>query len=156
MNMKVKKNVGIAIGSDRSGFVYKKKLICYLKAQGYHVEDAGTFQEEVCDYPVFAQKVGELVSSQLSDFGILICGSGEGMAIAANKVPNVRCGIAYSDEVAALLRQHNDANIVAFGANFMSYEDVKRRVDIFLSTKFLGLYHVDRIAMINKMEKRSR
>lgn len=156
MNMKAKKDIGIAIGSDRSGFIYKEKLICELKDQGYYVEDAGTFQEEVCDYPAFAQKVGELVSTQESDFGILICGSGEGMAIVANKVPSVRCGIAYNDEVAALLRQHNDANVVAFGANFMSYEDVKRRVDIFLSTEFLGSYHTDRVSMINKMEKRSR
>ena len=75
------------------------------------------------------------------------------MAIAANKIPGIRCGIAYNDETAALLRQHNDANVVAFGARFMRYEDVEKRTDIFLTTAFLGAYHADRIAMITEIEK---
>lgn len=144
----------IALGADRAGFKYKEKLKAHLLAGGNHVVDVGTYQEAVCDYPVFAQKASRLVSSEQCDFGILICGSGEGMAIAANKVKGIRCGIAYNDETAALLRQHNDANVVAFGARFMSYEEVERRTDIFLSSAFLGSYHQDRIKMINEIENK--
>lgn len=143
----------IAIGADRAGFPYKQKLAAHLRAQGRLVEDVGTDREEVCDYPAFAEKACRLVADHACDFGILICGSGEGMAIAANKIPGIRCGIAYNDETAALLRQHNDANVVAFGARFMRYEDVEKRTDIFLTTAFLGAYHEDRIAMITEIEK---
>ena len=142
----------ISIGADRAGFRYKERLAEHLRSQGHRVEDAGTLREEVCDYPVFAEKVARTVADRECDFGILICGSGEGMSIAANKIRGIRCGIAYNDEVAALLRQHNDANVVAFGANFMSYDEVQRKTDIFQSAAFLGTYHADRINMIKAIE----
>lgn len=145
-------DITVALGSDRGGFAYKSKLLSHLNDRGIKTIDVGTYVEEVCDYPVFAEKAGRLVASKEADYGILICGSGEGMAIAANKVKGVRCGIPYDDEVAALLRQHNDANMIAFGAKFMAYEDVERRTDIFLSTDFLGSYHAERVGMITKME----
>ena len=144
----------ISIGADRAGFNYKKKLTEHLKSQGHQIEDVGTYQEVVCDYPVFAERVSHLVASHDCDFGILICGSGEGMSIAANKIQGIRCGIAYNDEVAALLRHHNDANIIAFGAKYMTYEEVEKRTDIFLSAAFLGSYHLDRINMIKEIEKK--
>lgn len=142
----------IAVASDRAGFQYKEKLRAFLQQKGYETEDVGTYVEEVCDYPLFAEKAAKLVAKGECAFGILICGSGEGMAIAANKVKGIRCGIAYNDETAALLREHNDANMAAFGARFMAYEDVERRTEIFLSTDFAGNYHTNRVGMIRKME----
>lgn len=144
----------IAIGADRAGFPCKEELKGFLKRRGYETMDVGTYSEEVCDYPVFAEKAARLVAEGKCDCGILICGSGEGMAIAANKVRGIRCGIAYNDETAALLRQHNDANVVAFGARFMSYEDMERRTEIFLTTAFAGTYHEDRVRMIQDMENK--
>ena len=92
------------------------------------------------------------VASGNSNFGIVICTSGEGIAMAANKVDGVRCGIAYNDEVAKLMRQHNDANVIAFGQKFMSYDDVERRVHIFLETEFEGGRHQNRVDMLNKIK----
>ena len=144
----------ISVGCDRAGFRYKEKLLAFLNNEGYETEDVGSFSEEVCDYPLFAEKAAKLVAEGRCDAGILICGSGEGMAIAANKIRGIRCGIAYNDETAALLREHNNANMVAFGAGFMAYEDVERRTEIFLNTGFAGNYHESRVGMISEIENR--
>lgn len=143
----------IAIGSDHGGFEYKSRLIKDLSAEGHVVIDCGTNSTESCHYPIYGEKVGKCVAAKDCDFGIVICTSGEGIAIAANKVKGVRCGIAYNDEVAALMRKHNDANVIAFGQKFMTYEDVKRRVDIFLNTEFEGGRHQIRVDLINEIEK---
>ena len=143
----------IAIGSDHGGYDQKMEVIQYLKSKGYEVKDVGTDSKESCHYPLFGAAVGRSVASGESDFGIVICTSGEGIAIAANKIKGVRCGIAYNDEVAGLMRQHNDANVIAFGAKFMETKDVIRRIDIFLSTEFEGGRHQTRVNLISDLEK---
>lgn len=144
--------ITIAIGSDHGGFEYKQKLIYHLASLGYLINDFGTYLQESTHYPIYGEAVAKSVASGNSNFGIVICTSGEGIAMAANKVEGVRCGIAYNDEVAKLMRQHNDANVIAFGQKFMSYEDVKRRVHIFLETQFEGGRHQDRVEMLNKIK----
>lgn len=143
----------IAIGSDHGGVDYKQEVINYLKEKGYEVKNVGTDTHDSCHYPVYGAEVGKLVSKGEADFGIVICTSGEGIAIAANKIKGVRCGLAYNDEVAMLMRQHNNANVISFGAKFMALEDVKRRIDIFLSTEFEGGRHATRVDMISDLEK---
>lgn len=143
----------IAIGSDHGGVDQKDKIIAHLKSKGYEVVDVGTNSHESCHYPLFGAEVGRKVASKECDFGIVVCTSGEGIAIAANKIKGVRCGIGYNDEVSKLMRQHNNANVISFGAKFMADEDVIRRVDIFLSTEFEGGRHQTRVDMISDLEK---
>lgn len=140
----------IAIGSDHAGFLAKEEVVKFLKQEGYEVEDVGTYSKDSCDYPIFGRKVGELVASKNCEFGVVICSSGEGIMMAANKVKGIRCGIAYNDQTAELLRQHNDANVISFGANFMDIEDIKRRLKIFLNTNFLGERHLRRVNLIEE------
>lgn len=143
----------IAIGSDRRGLEYKTKLISYMEKNGHEVVDVGTYKAVPCDSPVFAAKVGALVSSGQCRYGMLICATGTGMVMAANKVKGVLCGMGYDDEVTRLMREHNDANIIAFGQNHMAYEDVERRADIFLQAKFVGLHHALRVNQIKDLEE---
>ena len=140
----------IAIGSDHAGFLAKEEVIKFLKENGYEVEDVGTNSKDSCDYPIFGKKVAELVANGSAKYGVVICSSGEGIMMAANKVKGIRCGIAYNDEVASLLRQHNDANVISFGANFINIEDIKRRLKIFLNTDFLGERHLRRVNLIEE------
>jgi len=140
----------IAIGSDHAGFLAKEEVVKFLKQEGYEVEDVGTYSKDSCDYPIFGRKVGELVASKNCEFGVVICSSGEGIMMAANKIKGIRCGIAYNDQTAELLRQHNDANVISFGANFMDIEDIKRRLKIFLNTDFLGERHLRRVNLIEE------
>ena len=144
----------IAIGSDHGGYDQKMEVIQYLKSKGYEVKDVGTDSKESCHYPLFGAAVGRSVANGESDFGIVICTSGEGIAIAANKIKGVRCGIAYNDEVAGLMRQHNNANVISFGAKFMETKDVIRRIDLFLNTEFEGGRHQTRIDLISDLEKK--
>ena len=143
----------IAIGSDHGGVDYKDEVVKYLKEKGYEVVDVGTNSHDSCHYPLYGAEVGRLVSKGDCDFGVVICTSGEGICIAANKIKGVRCGIAYNDEVAKLMRQHNDANVISFGAKFMDIKDVIRRIEIFLDTKFEGGRHQVRVNMISDLEK---
>ena len=143
----------IAIGSDHGGVDQKNEVVKYLKDKGYEVVDVGTYSHDSCHYPLYGAEVGRLVASKKCDFGIVICTSGEGIAIAANKIKGVRCGIAYNDDVARLMRQHNDANVIAFGAKFMETQDVIRRIIIFLNTEFEGGRHQIRVDMIKDLEK---
>lgn len=143
----------IAIGCDHGGVDYKDEVVKYLLNKGYEVKDVGTNSHDSCHYPLFGKAVGEAVASKECDFGIVICTSGEGIAIAANKVKGVRCGLGYNDDVSRLMRQHNNANVISFGAKFMSLEDVERRIDIFLNTEFEGGRHAIRVEMINDIEK---
>lgn len=140
----------IAIGSDHGGFNYKKEIIKHLLEKGYEVIDCGTHNEESCDYPLFGFKTAEKVSLKEADFGIVVCTTGEGIMISANKVKGIRCAMGYCDEVTVLCRQHNDANMIAFGQKFMALEDVLRRVDLFLNTPFEGGRHARRVDLINK------
>ena len=142
----------IAIGSDHGGVDQKDEVVKHLKEKGYEVVDVGTNSHDSCHYPVYGAEVGKLVASKKCDFGIVICTSGEGIAIAANKIKGVRCGIGYNDEVSRLMRQHNNANVISFGAKFMETKDVIRRVDIFLSTEFEGGRHETRVKLISNLE----
>lgn len=143
----------IAVGSDHGGLEYKNAIKEHLEKQGYKVIDVGTYSKDSCHYPVFGAEVAKKVASKECEYGVVVCTSGEGIAITANKVKGVRCGIAYNDDVARLMRQHNDANVIAFGQKFMNLEDVLRRVDIFLSTEFEGGRHQTRVDLIRDLEK---
>lgn len=144
----------IALGSDRCGFAYKAKLIDYLNKNGYETVDEGTYSEEPCDSPYYAMKVGKLVADGKCDYGILICATGTGMAVAANKIKGVMCAVGYSDEQTRKARQHNDCNVIAFGQDHMGYADVENRVRIFINEEFSGLRHqAGRINMIHDLEK---
>ena len=142
----------IAIGNDRNGIEYKKRLIAHLESSGHCVVDCGTNEDFPADYPVHGEQVGRLVASGECLRGIVICATGIGIAIAADKVKGVRAGMGYSDDVARLMRVHNDANVIAFGQDFMDYADVERRVDIFIGTDFAGGYHATRIQQIKDIE----
>ena len=143
----------IAVGCDHGGLDYKNAIAEHLKENGYEVVDVGTYSTLSCHYPVFGAEVGKKVSSGECKFGIVVCTSGEGISIAANKIKGVRCGIAYNDEVARLMRQHNNANVISFGQKFMDLNDVLRRVDIFLNTDFDGGRHQIRVDLISDLEK---
>ncbi len=135
----------LSIGSDHAGYKYKEEIKKYLEAKGHQVKDCGTYSLDSCDYPIFGRAAAEAVAKGEVDFGIVVCSSGEGIMMTANKVKGVRCGLAYNDDVARLIRQHNNANMISFGANFMSLEDVLRRIDIFLATPFEGGRHERRV-----------
>lgn len=144
----------IAIGGDRCGFLYKTKIIEFLKTKGIEVLDVGTYKEIPGDSPVFAYEVGKRVASGEADYGILICATGTGISIAANKMKGIMCGIGYDDEVTVKMREHNDANVIAFGQDHIPYEDVERRIWLFLNTKFGGKkHHALRIQQIHDLEE---
>lgn len=143
----------IAFGCDRNGWDYKNRLMEHARKQGHEAMDFGTREYVPCDSPFYASKVGEAVTSGECKFGVLICGTGTGMTIAANKVKGIMCGLGYSDEETRLMREHNNANIIAFGQDHMGYKDVERRFDIFVSSKFSGLSHqAARIQQIHDLE----
>ncbi len=143
----------ISLGSDHAGFELKEQIKTYLLNKGYEVIDEGPTSLERVDYPDYGAKVGRRVVSKEADFGIVCCGSAEGISIVANKIKGVRCGIGYNDEVSKLLRQHNDANVIAFAGRFMSVEEVLPRVDLFLNTPFEGGRHSQRVEKIKELEK---
>ena len=140
----------IAIGCDHGGYQRKEEVKEHLESLGHKVIDCGTNSLDSCDYPIFGRQVAELVSEGKANYGIVICTSGEGIMMAANKVKGVRCGLGYNDEVSSLMRQHNNANVISFGAKFMNKEEVLRRVDIFLTTEFEGGRHERRVNLIEK------
>ena len=142
----------IAVGSDHGGLTYKNEIKKHLESLGHEVIDCGTYTEESCHYPVYGEAVARKVANKEANYGVVVCTSGEGISMAANKVPGVRCGIAYNDEVAKLMRQHNNANVISFGQKFMELDDVLRRVDIFLNTEFEGGRHQTRVEMIDKIK----
>lgn len=143
----------IAIGSDHGGYDYKEELKKYLVDKGYEVIDCGTYSKESCNYAKFAIDTATKVSSNEANFGIIICTSGEGVCIAANKVKGIRCGIGYNDDVARLLREHNDANMITFGAHYQTMFEVIKRAELFLNTKFAGERHCIRVNYIKDYEK---
>ena len=140
----------IAIGCDHGGYQRKEEVKEHLQELRHEVIDCGTYSLDSCDYPIFGRQVAELVSEGKANYGVVVCTSGEGIMMAANKVKGVRCGIGYNDEVSSLMRQHNNANVISFGAKFMNKEDVLRRVDIFLTTDFEGGRHERRVNLIEK------
>lgn len=144
----------VAIGADHGGFNLKGQVAKFLTNEGYTVTDFGTKSAESCDYPVFAYKVAKAVSAKKADLGILICKSGNGMAIVANKLPNVRAAICFDKQVAELSRQHNDANILVLGSEHL-FDEPERIVRAWLEAKFEGGRHERRVKQITAIEKKT-
>jgi len=142
----------ISIGSDHAGFEYKQALAEMLRTQGHAVIDCGTHSAESTDYPLWCIPAAEKVASGEAEKGIVIGGSGNGEAIAANKVKGIRCAIAWSEETARLGSQHNNANVLSIGERMVSLETAKRLVDTWLSTPFEGGRHVRRIEELARYE----
>lgn len=138
----------LAIGCDHAGFEYKEALKGFLVKKDYQVEDFGTFSKESVDYPDYVHPLAESIEAGKNDYGILICGSANGVAITANKHQHIRAAIAWQDEVASLARRHNDANILCLPARFITLEQVEQFVLTFLSTAFEGGRHTLRVKKI--------
>jgi ribose 5-phosphate isomerase B len=138
----------IALASDHAGFAEKERLKPLLTDLGLQFEDLGTVSEASVDYPDYARKVAEEVAGGRVDQGLLVCGSGTGMAITANKVPGVRAAVAWSEETARLARQHNDANVLAIGARTTPPDQIPAIVRAWFSSNFEGGRHADRVRKI--------
>lgn len=138
----------IAIASDHAGFVQKDPLADYLRAQGHEVIDCGPATDERCDYPDYADKVARRVARGEADRGVLICGTGLGIAMAADKVPGVRATPIQTVEFARLAREHNNANVIGLSGRFVSLEDNEKILDAFLTTEFAGGRHTARVEKI--------
>ena len=141
------------MGSDHAGLQAKNELKGYLKEKGYEVTDLGCFSEEPCDYPDIAREVGEKLREVPMSRGVLICGSGIGISIAANKMSGVRCALVYEPELVETARQHNDVNCIALGARYTHVEKMKLILDKFLGTAFDGdaERHARRVEKMNNM-----
>jgi ribose 5-phosphate isomerase B len=146
----------IALASDHAGFAEKERLKPLLTDLGLQFEDLGTVSEASVDYPDYARKVAEAVAGGRVDQGVLVCGSGTGMAITANKVPGVRAAVAWSEETARLARQHNDANVLAIGARTTPPDQIPAIVRAWFSSNFEGGRHAERVAKIEACGSRQK
>jgi ribose 5-phosphate isomerase B len=143
----------IALGADHAGFQAKETIKKYLQSAGYAIDDAGTWSEESVDYPDFAIKVARRVQQGQNELGILVCGTGIGMAMTANKVAGVRAAVAHDALTARMSREHNDANLLALGARVLSEHQIIEVIMSFLGTQFAGGRHqrrVDKIAQLDQ------
>lgn len=138
----------LAIGSDHAGFQYKSLVIEYLQSKGHQLEDYGTYAEDSVDYPDFAHPVASYVETNPESLGILICGSGNGVAMAANKHADIRAALCWTEDLAKLAREHNNANIICIPARFVSTELTISMIDAFLNTAFEGGRHANRVNKI--------
>ncbi len=146
----------IGIGNDHSALELKKEIIDFLKEKGYEVVDYGTNSSESCDYPVYGEIVANAVAGGEVDRGILICGTGLGISLAANKVKGIRAAVCSEPFTAKMSREHNDCNILAFGARVVGAELAKMIVDVWVSTEFSGAErHQKRVNMIMDIEKKN-
>lgn len=138
----------IAMASDHAGYETKMALIPYLQSKGYEIMDFGCFSTESCDYPDFAHPMAEAVEAERADFGISLCGSGNGINMVANKHQQIRSALCWTPEIASLAKQHNNANVCAIPARFVSKEEAVSIVNAFLSADFEGGRHIPRIEKI--------
>jgi ribose 5-phosphate isomerase B len=143
----------ISVGSDHAGFELKEKLAAHLEALGHDVIDVGTHNNDSVDYPDLAAKVGTAVASGEAERGVLVCGSGIGVAIAANKIDGVRAANVYDPEMAKMSRLHNDANVVTMGGRYLPEETAQEIVDTFMTTAFEGGRHQRRVDKITALEQ---
>ena len=141
----------IYLGADHAGFVLKEFLKQRLEESGRVVEDIGCFSTQSVDYPNYAKEVAEAIQEKKAEYGILICGSGEGMAMAANKFKGIRAGLAWNTEVSALIRQHNKAQIICLGARFTAPDYAWKMVQTFLDAKFEEGNHTRRIDLMDSI-----
>lgn len=146
----------IAIGNDHAAVELKQQIAAYVKELGHDVENYGTDSSDSCDYPVYGEKVGKAVASGAADCGILICGTGVGISIAANKVRGIRAAVCSEPVTARLAKEHNNANIIAFGARIVGTEMAKEIVKAYLSAEFLGGRHEKRVELITQIEKNKK
>ncbi len=140
----------IALGSDHAGFALKELVLAYLRSSGHEVTDHGTNSADSVDYPDFAHRVAADVAHGVADLGVVICGSGNGVNMAANKHAGVRSALAWEPAIAELARQHNNANVLALPARFISADIGLRTVDAFLAATFEGGRHQRRVEKIDK------
>jgi ribose 5-phosphate isomerase B len=143
----------IALGADHAGYEEKERLKKTLNELGVEYDDFGTISNESVDYPDFAKKVAESVASGKYEQGILVCGSGTGMAISANKVRGVRAAVAWTEEIARLAREHNNANVLSLAARFTPDEELKKIVKAWFAAKFEGGRHERRVEKMEEIEK---
>ncbi|WP_025763859.1 ribose 5-phosphate isomerase B [Dyadobacter tibetensis] len=139
----------IAIGSDHAGFPYKEPIINWLTSKGYQVNDYGTYSADSADYADFAHPVAAAVETGEYEKGILLCGSGQGVCITANKHQGIRASLVWDPEIAALSRQHNDANVICFPVRFIGLETALESLGLFLETSFEGGRHQKRVEKIS-------
>lgn len=138
----------IAIGGDHAGFEYKKKILTWLQSQNFQTSDFGPYTADSMDYPDTVHPLASAVENKEFDFGILICGSGNGVCITANKHQGIRAGLVWNNNVAKLIRQHNDANIMCLPARFIDDEEALLYVKTFIETEFEGGRHATRVGKI--------
>ena len=143
----------IALGNDHAAVELKQEILKYLQEKGHEVIDLGVNSNESCNYPEYGAAVGQAVVDGKADCGVLICGTGVGISIAANKVKGVRAAVCSEPVTARLVKEHNDANIIAFGARIVGNEMAKAIVDAYLGAEFLGGRHQTRVDMISDLEK---
>lgn len=141
--------MNVAIGGDHAGFQYKERLIKHLEEAGHTVGDFGPSSDASVDYPDHVHPLANSISAKSNELGILICGSGNGVAMTANKHAGIRAALCWNSELSALARQHNDANVICIPARFLAYEYAESIVDIFLSSPFEGGRHQNRVNKIN-------
>ena len=146
----------IALGADHAGFELKDKLKKWLTVRGFETTDEGTNTSDSVDYPDYARKVADDVVGKRADLGILVCGTGIGMAIAANKVPGIRASSATTEYEAQMAREHNNANILALGARIVGEEDARKIITKWLDTQFAGGRHQQRVDKIAALEQEKR
>ena len=146
--------IKIAIGCDHGGYELKDKIARYLKTEGCSVKDFGTHSKDSCDYPVIGFEVAKAVSGGKADRGILVCKTGIGMVIIANKVPGVRAAACYDEVMARSSREHNDCNTIVLAANYTDFQKAKKMLKIWLETGHLGQRHARRVKQIKDIESR--
>lgn len=145
----VEKNLKISLGCDHAGFTYKESIKVFLQNMGIETKDFGTFSEKSVDYPDFIRPAAEAVAEGLCDLGIVLGGSGNGEAIAANKIKGVRCALCWSEETAKLAKEHNDANVISIGQRLISPEMALSIVKAWLESNFEGGRHLKRIQKLD-------
>ena len=146
----------IALGSDHAGLSLKKEIAAHLEELGYETKDYGTYTTDSCDYPVYGEAVGRAVASGECSLGVLVCGTGIGISMAANKVKGVRAAVCSDTFSAEMTRRHNDANIIAVGARVVGSGLALAIVDAFLGAEFEGGRHARRVALMTDIEERER
>jgi len=142
----------IAIGSDHAGYAMKQEIIKWLDAHGYEWKDYGTYSTESCDYPVYGEAVARAIAAGECEKGILICGTGIGISLAANKVPGIRAAVCSDAFSAEMCRRHNNAQIIAMGARTIGMGIAEQLVEIFLTTEFEGGRHARRVDLIDNIK----
>lgn len=144
----------ILIASDHAGFVLKEQLKAYLLKKGLRIKDLGTYSKERCDYPVFAYNLAKGISRKQYRRGILICKSGIGTSIVANRLAGVRASLCYNTKAARLTREHNDSNVLVLGSGFVNARQAKKILDVWLATEFMAGRHRRRLNQIKEIEKK--